>query len=93
MQLIGAARACTSTWVFSRRPCSTRAIALTINPSNSQALNSRAQALLWMGKDEALAAFSSIPGPVLPEFVEANIAFALFRLGSERTRGANCVGR
>jgi len=58
------------------------AIALTINPSNSQALNSRAQALLWMGKDEeALAVLSSIPGPVLPELVEANIAFALLRLG------------
>jgi DNA-binding winged helix-turn-helix (wHTH) protein/tetratricopeptide (TPR) repeat protein len=58
------------------------AIALTINPSNAQALNSRAQALLWMGKDEeALAVLSSIPGPVLPELVEANIAFALLRLG------------
>ena len=58
------------------------AIALAINPSNSQALNSRAQALLWMGKDEeALAVLSSIPGPVLPELVEANIAFALLRLG------------
>ena len=58
------------------------AIALTINPSNAQALNSRAQALLWMGKDdEALAVLSSIPGPVLPELVEANTAFALLRLG------------
>jgi tetratricopeptide (TPR) repeat protein len=58
------------------------AIALTINPSNAQALNSRAQALLWMGKDEeALTVLSSIPGPVLPELVEANIAFALLRLG------------
>jgi tetratricopeptide (TPR) repeat protein len=58
------------------------AIALTINPSNAQALNSRAQALLWMGKDEdALAVLTSIPGPVLPELVEANIAFALLRLG------------
>jgi tetratricopeptide (TPR) repeat protein len=58
------------------------ATALTINPSNAQALNSRAQALLWMGKDnEALAVLSSIPGPVLPELVEANITFALFRLG------------
>jgi DNA-binding winged helix-turn-helix (wHTH) protein/Tfp pilus assembly protein PilF len=57
------------------------ATALTINPSNAQALNSRAQALLWMGKDEeALAVLSSIPGPVLPELVEANIAFALLRL-------------
>ena len=38
-------------------------IALTINPSNWQALNSRAQALLWMGKDEeALAILRSIPG-------------------------------
>jgi DNA-binding winged helix-turn-helix (wHTH) protein/TolB-like protein/tetratricopeptide (TPR) repeat protein len=58
------------------------AIALSINPSNAQALNSRAQALLWMGKDEdALATLVSIPGPVLPELVEANTAFALFRLG------------
>jgi tetratricopeptide (TPR) repeat protein len=57
-------------------------IALTINPSNWQALNSRAQALLWMGKDEeALALLRSIPGPVLPELVDANIAFALLRLG------------
>jgi DNA-binding winged helix-turn-helix (wHTH) protein/Tfp pilus assembly protein PilF len=56
--------------------------ALSINPSNAQALNSRAQALLWMGKDEdALAILMSIPGPVLPELVEANTAFALFRLG------------
>jgi DNA-binding winged helix-turn-helix (wHTH) protein/Tfp pilus assembly protein PilF len=58
------------------------AIALTINPSNAQALNSRAQALLWMGKDqEALDVLLSIPGPVLPELVEANTAFALLRLG------------
>jgi len=58
------------------------AAALAINPSNAQALNSRAQALLWMGKDEeALAVLSSIPGPVLPELVEANTAFALLRLG------------
>jgi len=58
------------------------AIALAINPSNAQALNSRAQALLWMGKDEeALATLLSIPGPVLPELVEANTAFALLRLG------------
>jgi tetratricopeptide (TPR) repeat protein len=57
-------------------------IALAINPSNGQALNSRAQALLWMGKDEeALAILLSIPGPVLPELVEANTAFALHRLG------------
>jgi DNA-binding winged helix-turn-helix (wHTH) protein/tetratricopeptide (TPR) repeat protein len=57
-------------------------LALAINPSNAQALNSRAQALLWMGKDEdALAVLLSIPGPVLPELVEANTAFALFRLG------------
>ena len=57
-------------------------IALAINPSNAQALNSRAQALLWMGKDEdALAVLLSIPGPVLPELVEANTAFALLRLG------------
>jgi TolB-like protein/Tfp pilus assembly protein PilF len=58
------------------------AIALSINPSNAQALNTRAQALLWMGKDEeALAMFSSIPGPVLPELVDANTIFALLRLG------------
>ncbi len=58
------------------------AIALTVNPSNAQALNSRAQALLWMGKDEdALDVLLSIPGPVLPELVEANTAFALLRLG------------
>jgi len=57
------------------------AIALTINPSNAQALNTRAQALLWMGDDEgALDILSGIPGPVLPELVEANIAFALLRL-------------
>jgi TolB-like protein/tetratricopeptide (TPR) repeat protein len=57
-------------------------IALAINPSNAQALNSRAQAFLWMGKDEeALATFLSIPGPVLPELVEANTVFTLLRLG------------
>ena len=56
--------------------------ALTINPSNAQALNSRAQAILWIGKDEeALAILRSIPGPVLPELVEANTVFALHRLG------------
>ncbi len=55
--------------------------ALAINPSNAQALNSRAQALLWMGKDEeALAILSRVPGPVLPELVDANIVFALARL-------------
>jgi DNA-binding winged helix-turn-helix (wHTH) protein/Tfp pilus assembly protein PilF len=58
------------------------AIALTINPTNAQALNSRAQALLWMGREEeALDVLLSIPGPVLPELVEANTAFALLRLG------------
>ena len=57
-------------------------VALTINPSNAQALNSRAQALLWAGMDEeALAILLSIPGPVLPELVEANTVFALHRLG------------
>jgi tetratricopeptide (TPR) repeat protein len=56
-------------------------IALAMNPSNAQALNSRAQALLWMGKDEeALAILSGVPGPVLPELVDANQVFALFRL-------------
>ena len=55
--------------------------ALAINPSNAQALNSRAQALLWSGKDEeALAILQSIPGPVLPELVEANTVFAFLRL-------------
>jgi tetratricopeptide (TPR) repeat protein len=35
-----------------------------------------------MGRDEdALAVLLSIPGPVLPELVEANTAFALLRLG------------
>ena len=57
-------------------------IALAINPSSAQALNSRAQALLWMGHDaDALDVLLSIPGPVLPELVEANTAFALLRLG------------
>jgi tetratricopeptide (TPR) repeat protein len=56
--------------------------ALAINPSNAQALNSRAQALLWSGHDEeALAILQGIPGPVLPELVEANTVFALHRLG------------
>ena len=56
--------------------------ALTIRPSNAQALNSRAQAILWSGHDEeALAIFQGIPGPVLPELVEANTVFALHRLG------------
>jgi len=55
--------------------------ALALNPSNAQALNTRAQALLWMGKDEeALAVLSNVPGPVLPELVDANMVFALFRL-------------
>jgi len=55
--------------------------ALALNPSNAQALNSRAQALLWMGKDEeALAILSRVPGPVLPELVDANIVFAMYRL-------------
>ena len=68
-------------------------LALTINPSNAQALNSRAQALLWMGKDEeALAIFQSMPGPVLPELVEANTAFALLRLG-RREEGSTYLRR
>lgn len=58
------------------------AIAIAINPVNSQALNSRAEALLWMGNDEeALAILRSIPRPVLPELVEAHCVFALLRLG------------
>ena len=57
-------------------------LALAINPSNAQALNSRAQSILWSGHDEeALAILLSIPGPVLPELVEANTVFALHRLG------------
>jgi tetratricopeptide (TPR) repeat protein len=57
-------------------------LALAINPSNAQALNTRAQAILWSGADEeALAILRSIPGPVLPELVEANTVFALHRLG------------
>jgi tetratricopeptide (TPR) repeat protein len=56
-------------------------IALKINPSNAQALNTRAQALLWMGNDEAaLEMLLGMPGPVLPELVEANTVFALIRL-------------
>jgi TolB-like protein/Tfp pilus assembly protein PilF len=56
--------------------------ALEINPGNALALSSRAEALLWMGKDEeALATLSGIPRPVLPELVEANTAWTLFRLG------------
>jgi tetratricopeptide (TPR) repeat protein len=56
--------------------------ALRINPSNAQALNSRAQAILWSGRDEeALVILQGIPGPVLPELVEANTVFALHRLG------------
>lgn len=56
--------------------------ALAIRPSNAQALNSRAQAILWSGHDEeALAILQGIPGPVLPELVEANTVFALHRLG------------
>ena len=55
--------------------------ALAANPSNSQALNTRAQALLWGGQvEEALAILLSIPGPVLPELVEANTVFALHAL-------------
>lgn len=38
--------------------------------------------------EEALAVLLSIPGPVLPELVEANTAFALLRLGNEKTRGS-----
>ena len=59
--------------------------ALAHNPSNSQALNTRAQSLLWSGKvDEALAILVSIPGPVLPELVEANTIFALHALGRRK---------
>lgn len=57
-------------------------VALSVNPSDAQALNSYAQATLWQGKDqEALAMLLDIPGPVLPELVDANVAFAMFRLG------------
>jgi tetratricopeptide (TPR) repeat protein len=56
--------------------------ALAANPTDSQALNSRAQSLLWSGRsEEALAILLSIPGPVLPELVEANTVFALHGLG------------
>ena len=57
-------------------------IALAINPGNWQALNTRAQSLLWTGKDEeALAILQSIPKETLVELVDANIVFALLRLG------------
>ncbi len=56
--------------------------AMEINPSNALAPSHRAQAYLWMGKnEEALAALSSVPPSVVPESVEANTAWALFRLG------------
>jgi TolB-like protein/tetratricopeptide (TPR) repeat protein len=59
-------------------------IALAINPSNAQALNSKAQATLWSGRDEdALTLLRAVPGPVLPELVEANTVFALLRLGRQ----------
>lgn len=65
-------------------------IALALNPSDAQALNSRAQAILWQGRDlEALAILQSIPGPVLPELVDANVAFAMLRLG----RASDAEGR
>ena len=55
--------------------------ALDASPTNSQALNSKAQSLLWSGHvDEALKILTSIPGPVLPELVEANTVFALHAL-------------
>ena len=61
----GAWRVCSSMSASSRKHSNTER-ALAINPSNAQALNSRAQALLWSGKDEeALAILQSIPGPVL----------------------------
>jgi hypothetical protein len=57
-------------------------IALAMNPGSAQALNSRGQALVWMGRDEdALDVLLSIPGSVRPELVEANAVFALLRLG------------
>lgn len=56
--------------------------ALEINPSNGLAPFHRAEALLWMGKDEeGLAALSNVPGSTVPEHVEAHAAWALFRLG------------
>ncbi len=56
--------------------------ALEINPSNGLAPFHRAEALLWMGKDEeGLAALSNVPGSTVPEHVEAHVAWALFRLG------------
>ena len=46
-----------------------------------------------MGKDEeALAIFQNMPGPVLPELVEANTAFALLRLG-RREEGSTYLRR
>ena len=56
--------------------------ALAANSSNSQALNTRAQSLLWGGQvEEALTILLYIPGPVLPELVPANTVFALHALG------------
>ena len=56
--------------------------ALAANRGNSQALNTRAQSLLWSGAvEEGLTILLSIPGPVLPELVEANTVFALHALG------------
>ena len=56
--------------------------ALEINPSNALAPFFGAEVLLWMGKDEeAVAALSSVPHSTVPEVVEANVAWALFRLG------------
>jgi len=61
-------------------------MALDINPSNAQALNTRAEALLWLGNERAaLETYRVIPDPVLPELVEANMIFALLRL-NERAR-------
>ncbi len=55
---------------------------LQINPGNPYALNARSEALLWLGREEeALATLSSIPRPVLPELIEANTVWALYRLG------------
>ena len=57
-------------------------LALAANSSNSQALNTRAQSLLWGGQvEEALGILLRIPGPVLPELVPANTVFALHALG------------
>ncbi len=58
--------------------------ALAINPTNALAVNSRAEALLWSGRnDEAFVSYSSLPGSVVPELVEAHSVWALSRMGRD----------